>query len=680
MSKPRRIRRSLPWWIATISGVIVVWWSRGLHEEIHDHETFDDRPNELASPTPARSAPRAFGIAVIDDRGRPVPTARLELEGNVVRSVDQRGRVELLGGIHRGVARAPGHVSTEFDVALGPDEEEGCVVLARLGRLRLRIANEHDEPVAGIRVTIVPPLLSGEPFGSEWRQQLPPMLDGMPAPTRVLLRRVLADGSEWRGVSADDGSIELGGFHPGPGYRYGILSDGIPCDLAPPHEAEPVTKLPSGDIVYRSDESRPVGLSGEFAVAPGEATELDVLVYEKTGVVGRIYVPGETLEDVQLRLVSIEPHDSDGDGLNDWTHKRAEIIARGEADGFFSLMGLRGNLEKELIGHASTRNGGVAHYWPVSRRFFCPLGQIYELGDVVPLRDPAIRGVIEFGTPDGEPIDPTRIFAEPPRFARARLSFQPPGRRDGYTAGFPIELGVPFVLHGAVGATDLRVDAENNWPEPRLGYRLSPPEPATLRPESGELVRIRFLAEETRRVELRFSFALGEVCPFRYFVRHESGEMVRRWIHSVDSETSAISEYRWLAVGAHEIYVHTNSPFHRGESLFAMKRFVVPSASEGDATPVEVAITPGNILEIEARAIDGSSPLREIDVSLALVRPNAPDEPLWLFSSPTDASGVATFYGIPPNALLYTHLDPEVRLSSGPPGSVMTYEVYGTEW
>ncbi len=192
------------------------------------------------------------------------------------------GRFVVRASCHRVYCYAPGYAPALLDVS----REVDVVDLSRGGSMTVRVVGADSEPLEGVQVALIPPVLSGElpSSGRVWCRHLMASL-GTPDNNTVELHEFCP--IRWIQETDRDGAARWDNVWIGKGYRWGVL-DSAGVEIWPKHESRPYKSTEEGIVLGKAP---PMGLSGEMAVQERTGSFAHAIVFVGTLVRGVVNLP-----------------------------------------------------------------------------------------------------------------------------------------------------------------------------------------------------------------------------------------------------------------------------------------------------------------------------------------------------------------------------------------------------
>lgn len=637
-----------------------------------------------AAQVAAAKAAALSGLRIVDDAGIAVGAAAVLVNG-AEHVADPHGFVAVDPGVHAvHVSGTELYQSTDERVVVSADEVCDIFVARRRGWLQVNVVDAAGDPLAGVRVVLLPPF-DGAPLTGMWPREFTELTTVEERFEQELFdeffgRRVLLHDleeyaqTELSAVSGEDGVVDFRHLPTGWGYRFGVDSDQLMV-LELPHEndgAETIV-LPSGVLELQPAAAAPRGLSGEFFVGEGQGLVLEAQLFTGSLAYGKLDLMPGSLEWGRVLIQELRHVDRNGDGTVDCETPRT--VGSFEPppvwDGSFRFEDVPVHCWLRLrASYRIDKDDGQHCYFATATTFATTAETDFGIVPTLPGRDPeasTLAGRVTLRE-NGQEVGPVVAFVDPPTTALVQV-FDEWFREEvgnGVVGGVRVLLGVPFVLHGLSG-TRVRVQAapDLDW------YSRHKVEGVEVRaPKKQRIDRLpaseEFAFDVLRMQETPLVFHYPRHEPFWgiAFLRHsESGRVVEIPLPRPDAPTAYnITVSRVLERGEWQLLAHTNSPFDPkgAENWVAERSFSVPAEGE-----VDVHFEAGAVLLVRALRNDGDrAPFADDGVSLTPVSWLGSHGPVWTYDAPTGSDGVAKFVGLPPGAEVFTHLDESKRFAA----------------
>lgn len=494
----------------------------------------------------------------------------------------------------------------------------------------------------------------------------------------------------WESTSNDKGMIQ---FHTLParnGYRYGLLTECV-HELSPPFSNGHVQKQENGFLKIDSRKKIARGLSGEIEVHPGETTACQVVVYKRTGIVGRFVFPDGGDRKSQLRLKQVISNDLDFDDTMDYQHYKLEKSLHCKADGSFEINNVIGNRRKELRLFGSVTLKGVRHFWFGHKEFYCPLGKVLNIGEIYPIQGEETPGLVRF-TMQNEPHElvATCFAGEIPKEVILRVLNLHEVSGPGIYAMIRVDIGKPFMLHGLQGdQVNLRLKAAQTWSPIKQNVRLNFPEIETV--STSESFDLPIHITRTQSCSIHISFPEPVSTGVQLLFRGVDGEIREKLLRPTEDASSSMNGTLFIPRGSCRIFAHTNTVYQQGVSYFGTGDYFVNNHGDSDiqanrdnqADNIEeivLEMQPGATVQVLAIDRNDNEPLTNFGISLSPENWPGFDNYRWSYESSTNNEGIALFEGVPPGVHLITDLNKTHVFSANGGLNNKLVTIQGTPW
>ncbi len=538
-----------------------------------------------------------------------------------------------------------------------PAGVEPTITLQPAATLTLRFVDPAGEPVPGVKVRLLPPLLRGRIWADAWRSDSDPAAWAAPIFSSEAgdLPQRLQDGSKLsRGrfvdasldliravwtvakTSSEDGIVHFDGLPAGNAWRWAVDS-GHAVDMEPRHESAATVE---GDVVRTRAGAVVVDLSGPIELAAAASREFVVTVHHLGTLTGCIPAPGFVLRP-QVKLYSLERTPGpQGKAVVELSPMGFTTTAR---DGTFTFEDVPPGPK---VVRAFWRRSADDYVF-VTRTAMLGEGERRDLGDIRPLSG-ELRLMIELKDREGCVVDPGGMLkmAKPKSVVLVEAWEERGQLANSIFEAVAVPLGREVRFHGfAPGAGRVRAMLGVDWPALDEGQQILPASSQELTMPRRERLDLPMIVEARVRREFELLTPPGPTPALEVWLRPLRGGAADRIEVPADALGRAHSVSVTVLPEPYEILVR--SP--KGTEAEALVSMSVVDFARPE--PQRVSLSRGGSLTGTCHRSDGSVMANQ-QLFWTCKGWQREGNDVWLIRSHSDEHGRFAIYALPPGVSL----------------------------